>query len=112
MKRLSLLVLLVAAILALMVLTAAPAFAADSPPAVGGQSGGTCSGQGSNAGVILPPGSSGIPPGGVGGPGGGGCSSGCSSQYQGSTLGIVGSKEKGRAHTYLCSESDPSVMRV
>lgn len=62
MKRISLLVLMTAAMVAPMVLSAAPAFAADSPPAVGGQSGCACSGQGSNAGVILPPGSSGIPP--------------------------------------------------
>ncbi len=61
MKRISLSVLMTAAMVALMVLSAAPSFAADSPPAVGGQRSGACSVQGSNAGVILPPGSSGIP---------------------------------------------------
>jgi hypothetical protein len=77
MKRVSFLVL-VAAMLALMVLTAAPAFAADSPPAVGAQNGGVCGGQGNGVGVVTPVGVGGITPGSVGAPGGG-CSSGCSS---------------------------------
>ena len=80
MKRVSLIVLMVAAMLALMGLTAAPAFAAgSSPPAVGGQNGDVCGGQGNSVGSIAPASSSGSTPGSVGAPVGAGCSSGCSS---------------------------------
>jgi hypothetical protein len=76
MKRISLLVLMVATMLTVMGLTAAPAFAAQSSlPGVGGQSGGVCGGQGNSVGTIVPGGIVGSAPGGQRG----GCSSGCSS---------------------------------
>jgi hypothetical protein len=78
MRRISLLVWMIIAMIALMGLTAAPALAADSPPAVGEQSSsGVCGDKGNSVGVITPPGAP--TPGSVDVPAGAGCSSGCSS---------------------------------